>query len=540
MKTIQVDMFAVGLGASVLTQFVSKNGSRVTVLSDGGMGAGHSANTVKEKLPESFKAFGNHDRICIDLIVGTHYDGDHLKGLVPMIEDSSIDIGEIWLPPVKNDAEAIPGTLEADEFLADAFFDDDESRKAAEYLRKKAHRVDDLQRWENRIVENLRGSGDSRDRDSRNSNVESSGIDLIETRRHLHNLRGSEAINGYLRFFEAHRDDALRRANSQPIHESATYDSRKPVAQDILANISGVLSEWPFLTDWEWHCRHNPEYCEIIPSALATLRAAEASGAITAIHLNAVIVASRKRQPAIRPRCRFISEGHPAQFVWSLSKKRFVRSETGDNADLILTLLGPSEQLIERHSEKLPVWKLAYASMLDTNVIPREGITASNQLSYIFTIAIEGQRILISGDAGCYKFRKFNNEFHKNFLRALKSLAIVQIAHHGGRNYDFYHSLIAAGFDKQQTSSFLLLSHGLNDKHRPSRAFESFISRLRRKENEPRLLFTSMPQDSKIEPYRELVHPAVSLSAEEGDVRLSYDNSEWRVDSHAIKVKPQS
>ncbi len=542
MKTIQVDMFAVGLGASILTQFVSKNDSKVTILSDGGMGSGYSADTVKEKLPDSFKAFGNQDRIRIDLIVGTHYDADHLKGLVPIIEDDSIDIREIWLPPVRNDAEAIPGTLDSDEFLAEAFFEDNEGRKAVEYLRKKAHRVYNLQWSENRIREILRSNKDYRDHDFENPIEEGSSIHLVERFRKLKNLRGSEAIDGYRRFFEAHRDNALRGAKCEPMHEGAIYDSRKPSARDILANISDLSGEWAFLPDWEWRFRHTPEYCRIVPEALAALRASEASGAITSITLNAVVSALRKRKCPVRPRCRFISEGHPAQFVWSLNEKRFVRSENAEDSDLILTLLGPSDELIQQHSEKLPVWKLAYASMLDTNVIPREGINASNQLSYIFTIGIKSERILVSGDAGCYKFRKTKHEFHRKFLRALKSLSVVQIAHHGGRNYDFYHALIAAGFEKQQQAAFLLLSHGVNDKRRPSFAFQSFVSRLRRKTNEPRLLFTSMPQDSKIDAYRELVYPTVSQPGEKGDVRLSYhsDSSSWRVESHAIDVTTKS
>ncbi len=127
MKTIQVDMFAVGLGASVLTQFALKSGGTVTVLADGGMGVGYSPDTVQKNLPDALKNFAYREHPRIDLIVGTHYDGDHLKGLVPIIDDKSISIGEVWLPPVRNDTEELPGTLEADDFLAELFFDDDES-----------------------------------------------------------------------------------------------------------------------------------------------------------------------------------------------------------------------------------------------------------------------------------------------------------------------------------------------------------------------------------------------------------------------------
>jgi hypothetical protein len=43
------------------------------------------------------------ERRRIDLIIATHYDADHLDGLVPIILDDTIDIGQVWLPPVADD-----------------------------------------------------------------------------------------------------------------------------------------------------------------------------------------------------------------------------------------------------------------------------------------------------------------------------------------------------------------------------------------------------------------------------------------------------
>ena len=533
MKTIQVDMFAVGLGASMLVQFALKDGHTVTVLADGGVGTGYVDTIVKDKLPEVLNTFAG-DRCRIDLIVGTHYDEDHLKGLVPIIADKSIEIGEVWLPPVRWDADAVPGKIEADDFLAELFFEDETTQALIDYLSRKKERIEELKEIEDKALEVL----DARKKPRPAENEQT--VWKNETTRFVDqtDLPVAQGIQIFAGFFEEQRKSALKRAGSNsPIHESAAFDSRWPSAAEVLRNKRYRWS-WLFADDVDWFMSHYPMAARVIPEALAAIRASEASNAITAIHLNHLVEALRRRDPPIPPRCRFTNEAQPSRFVWSANENRFVRRDNNADAELILTLLGPSDQLIEHHSAKLPVWKLAYAVMLRTEAIPRESISASNQLSYIFTLEMAGQRILISGDAGCYGFKQRRNGYHKNLLAPLHSLNVVQIAHHAGRNYDFYHALVAAGFDKQEARAFLLLSHRIEDKYRPSFAFKAFISRLRRASNEPSLLFTSMPTESKIEEYRELVHPPVSSVASEGDISLSYDSDlgAWRVDRHAIGI----
>src|ERR1700730_6689872 len=97
-------MFEVQLGAAVLLQFRNDKGL-VCVLADAGVHAGgYKVDHVYKKLDAAFASFNNEDG-RIDLIIGTHYDADHLEGLVPILEDSTIAVGQVWLPPVANDVD---------------------------------------------------------------------------------------------------------------------------------------------------------------------------------------------------------------------------------------------------------------------------------------------------------------------------------------------------------------------------------------------------------------------------------------------------
>src|ERR1700722_5858663 len=109
---IQIDMFEVQLGASLLLQFTATEGETVRVLADAGQGK--PVSDVHKKLINEFKTLGDDDR-RIDLLMVTHYDADHLDGLIPIINDKTIEITEAWLPPIANDSE--PHAF--DEALAD-------------------------------------------------------------------------------------------------------------------------------------------------------------------------------------------------------------------------------------------------------------------------------------------------------------------------------------------------------------------------------------------------------------------------------------
>ena len=133
---IQVDMFEVQLGASVLLQFRNADGDVVRVLADGGQGLPFS--DITKKLPGALAEFSNERRI--DLLIGTHYDADHLDRLVPIIEDPTTAITEAWLPPVANDTQPhhVDDELDDEQFLAQQLSAPDGDVVLARYLAAKA------------------------------------------------------------------------------------------------------------------------------------------------------------------------------------------------------------------------------------------------------------------------------------------------------------------------------------------------------------------------------------------------------------------
>lgn len=576
-EIIQVDMFAVGLGAAVLTQFRLEDGARVAILSDGGMETGKPPDTVLSKLPQALDDFLPNGPRRIDLIVGTHYDGDHLKGLLPILEDTSIEIGDVWLPPVRNDSDEILENVEAGAFLARQFFDDEDWRLRLSYLFEKALEVEELQYMERRAWELLRKE-DTLIRPPEPlpyySDEKSGAMNTAELRRRLSDtverfvrrisLKDSSskadadgvrqstlpadpdgALKIYQRYFESHESETIARTGIGSLHDCGTYDSRFPDALELALDMYDYRKHaryWPWdkpiYATWEKLFATYSERARIVPGVLATIRKSVARNAITAIHLAKLVEALRNRK--IRPRCQFVTANRPSKFVWSPGKARFINRETNGESQLLLTLLGPSEQLIQRHGARLPIQRLV-DSLFRVAMIHRESITPSNQLSYIFTLEMKGQRILVSGDSGCYGFRRIGDTYHSELLRPLAPLHVVQIAHHGGHNYDFYNALLAAGFADQTDRAFLLLSHAKHDRYRPSTAFQEFIARIGRDADELSLLFTSVPDYLKVEEYHDLIHPVVpaGLGSEEGDLRLTYrlnEGSGWTADRHAVSV----
>ena len=111
-KTIQVDMFEVQLGAAMLMQFRLASGEIVRVLADAGVdkASGYKTDHVFSKLFDGsgsatgvWTDFDTTTEPRLNLIIGTHYDADHLRGLVPIIDHHALPIDEIWLPPVQDD-----------------------------------------------------------------------------------------------------------------------------------------------------------------------------------------------------------------------------------------------------------------------------------------------------------------------------------------------------------------------------------------------------------------------------------------------------
>jgi glyoxylase-like metal-dependent hydrolase (beta-lactamase superfamily II) len=542
-------MYAVGLGAAILTQYRLEDGSVVRVLADGGMGhGGYPPDYVLQQLPTSWDAFdgaGEELGRRLDLIVGTHYDGDHLKGLIPIAKDPSIEIGEVWLPPVKDDTDEVPGHLsESSGYLANVFYDDTNERELLRYLEAQLQQVEALQEAEEAVLTALTDR-----RYAATDRLELPHYRVtpaLRPSRFIGRLQTAPPLTSrdYLRYFEVQARDASERTGGESAHSAATYDSSVEDIRDLAraavrsvspASLMSVLTTRGFATK-------NLARLRLMPAMLASIRKSTAAKAITASHLHKLVQALKARRTPVRPQCHYITAGRPMRFVWNSAKKRFIPRSRGGPSAIVLTLLGPSHRLVEKHREKLPVGSYLYALSMVRGPLKPEHITESNQLSYILTVEAAGQRLLISGDAGCYDFQDDDGVYWPPLLDALKPLHVVQIAHHAGHNYDFYDTLRAAGFAGQTEPAWLLLSHGVEDPKRPSAAFSHFMSDVRREGDDVCLLFTSEPTADKVADYDELIAPVVpgGNSADQGDVRLSFRQNEaksgWVVEKHAVEV----
>lgn len=165
-----------------------------------------------------------------------------------------------------------------------------------------------------------------------------------------------------------------------------------------------------------------------------------------------------------------------------------------------------------------------------------EGITTSNQLSYIAKFQFNDQGILISGDAGCVDFVCNRNIYYQKLIESLLPLSVIQVAHHAGHNHHFYRVLHRAGYFSQEGPSFLLISHATRDIHRPSDAFEEFILKVLDSGSDPKLLFTSVPCQEKVSKYKNSIHSVVGDCNDVGDVCIKYEKELWSVVSHAISI----
>ncbi|HET9067348.1 MAG TPA: hypothetical protein VFN28_01800 [Amaricoccus sp.] len=477
--SIQIDMFEVQLGAGLLLQF--RVGERVVrVLADAGVHAsGYPEDHVHGKLPEAFASFaGSGAGARIDLVVGTHYDADHLDGLVPVIEDETIAIGEAWLPPVANDdgAHALEDVPGDGDLLALQFARADGEAVLGAYLAAKAE-----------VIRQAAGPGTRA---------------LAEV--------PAEPTRAW---FAEERAAACREAG-EPSDSHADLPVEPPArpgaTRAVVAGGSGAARA----------------------ATLAHIRRAAASDAINAASLARVVAALKARGIPIR--CADIDDGAPRSFGWAAAEGRFLPGAGASGAGPSLSLLGPSKGLIKRHWDRLPVG--SYRSMAATADLPVRGITPSNELSYVIVFRHEGQGMLVCGDAGCVDFRPDGGRgYHAALLAELGRLNVVQVAHHAGRNAHFYRVLEAAGIVGQEPAADFLLSHAVDDRHRPSDVFARFMEHLAARPGD-RLLFTSRPQEPKVRDYRRRIAAATGAPAEKGDVRIAFGGGGWEVLKHAVAV----
>lgn len=531
---IQVDMFEVGLGAALLLQFDTPRGP-VRVLADGGV-TGYPADSVLKKLPEAVNAFGEADALHIDLMIGTHYDADHLDGLVPIINDPTITIGEAWLPPVANDTQAHPfGQAAPDHaMLARQLAGSDGGKVLAKYLAHKAELCERLEAIERGEDENskpalLRGEV----RNAREQVV----------RKAVFNTRGDVRVGPARRYFTDHLHDVAQRLGDGFSGSSHADDDigehegwAGPEDPDWLWTQDLIFGRPLDISDAfkrRWYARPGLKTLEV--PALALIRKGAAKDAITAMSLNAVVKALVARKVNIRPET--IPDGQPRRFIWRAAMKRFIPSDREVTDGPELTLMGPSDALVAKHRDRLPIG--SYASFVSKAVIPIKGITPSNQLSYVMRFSHADQAILVTGDAGCVDFKPEarTSPYHQPLLDCLADLDVVQIAHHGGANAHFYRCLIASDFKDQVRPAHLLLSHAVNDKHRPSKEFDAFVATIRRP-NALKILFTSRPKAEKVCNFRDIIVDVTGGPASDrGDVRLIFsEGAPWEVTRHLVEI----
>lgn len=533
-NSIQVDAFEVQLGAGVLLQF-RVGGGAVTVLADAGVHAGgYAEDHVLNKLPDAMDAFEQGNR-RIDLIVATHYDADHIKGLAPIIRDGSIDIGEIWLPPVTDDQTAFPRgmSLSESQFLGHAWLGEGGEEKARRYLNAALAQCEELRGLETDALSfTQEQKGLSPDLFARRSRLERAVVPPVPHDGDWKAFR--ERFTA-----ELHECKGLDGEDECGCHADEIFDESPVAHPDGLSSAGRSLFPGILRSTLDFEARNqvwqsNPVVAANHSRSFAYLRRATASNAITASHLAEVIEAIKEREPRIPVMFRTIDDGEPDRFRWNRRNRRFVPAATGQDGLPTITLLGPSKGLVEKHRDKLPVLHEARLALLSE--IPIMDITPSNQLSYIFKIEHEGRSLLISGDAGCVDFKSSpRGGYHEKLLDELGSLDVVQIAHHAGNNAHFYRVLLAADLAAGEAPPYMILSHATDDKHRPSEAFVRFVDHFP-KEVDPYLLFTSRPKPVRAQGLEDLVHPTVGATGDVGDVRIVHDDGQWSVERHAVSV----
>lgn len=525
---IQVDMFEVQLGAALLIQMRDDEGNPVRILADAGVKAsGYSNDHVLKKLPEAIRSFEPDEtwsKFHIDLMIGTHYDADHLEGLVPIILDKNVVIKEAWLPPVADDSPT-PGRGErggAPSTLAERFQREDGQVQLHSYLQEQLRVCDELhaveQQAENLLTERQAFAGG-------------------RVQRRTPPGRSRDGSNDLLESFSYHIEDASQTLGENGhSHADEPFDIEEEEAPDqgyIALFESAFRKSRNTLFEAAW--RDNTAKARTDYNNFALLRKATAKKAINANALAKVAMALRDRR--VRTYFRTIPDGTPVHYAWDGMSFNPVSAKPAGGVSL--ALLGPSISLVRKHTTALPILEMARAMH---SLIPIKPITPSNQLSYILRLEAHDQGLLVTGDAGCVDFKPAGRgaTYYNGLLSAMLPLHVIQVAHHAGYNAHFYRVLDAAKYNGQKQGTFLLLSHAVSDPTRPSAVFAAFMDGLSPNDGHPKLLFTSRPERTKVVSFIGNVHarvPGSSPSTDKGDVRLIYNASGWNVLKHSVLVR---
>jgi beta-lactamase superfamily II metal-dependent hydrolase len=89
---IKINMLNVKDGDAIIVELIKPTDVLVMVI-DGGEEK-YYASKVKPKLVEILNI---HNKTAPDIVVCTHYDSDHIAGLIPLVQDYITDIKQVWI-----------------------------------------------------------------------------------------------------------------------------------------------------------------------------------------------------------------------------------------------------------------------------------------------------------------------------------------------------------------------------------------------------------------------------------------------------------
>ncbi|SOB80690.1 hypothetical protein SAMN06297144_1190 [Sphingomonas guangdongensis] len=514
--TIEVTMYDVGLGSAVLLTF--KDGDHtVRVLADGG--DARAGIRVEESL-KKLLTHGTGKRAPLDLVIGTHYDADHLDGLTHIIKSGRVDIRQLWLPPIADDESGRDyGRLAQDEsLLVNRFRSEDGSAAFETYVRGKDERrrtLSDLDRMLAWVGEN-----DDRSDQPKPSSHNPSERTLEDWRRVFgEELEAAYKIVGTRGCEHVPDADLVRlSASSYDIIDDLAIMSRpNPAAIGSLIRETkrrGILEGGHSLM--------------AARAQLAHMRVTNAKNAINAVALKALLNEIPTTSSIIveSHRC---SDHRPKRFRWTAGL--FVRS--AEAGGVTATLLSPTDRLVADRRDRLPSDVIGFGAKRWDRL---EGLSHSNQLSYVIRFDAEGQGVLITGDSGFDGFargRDRASEYESGLTDHLKGLSVIQAPHHGGISRHFYRAINSAGFAKETAPCFLLLSHERHSAHRPATALPDYLSTLPAGHG-LKLLFTSEPAAEQVAGCHERFASVTKTDREpHGEIVLKCDKS-WSVIRHTV------
>lgn len=530
MTVIQLDMYEVQLGAAVLLQF-NNHGNPVRILADAGIHAGgYSRDHVHKKLRGSFQGFNSNAPASIDLLLGSHYDKDHLDGLIDVASDTSIAITEAWLPPVEDDSDSIElvdAEVDAQSYfpLGMKFAGEAGDAEFDRYIQSQRERCEEALELRTQVLDAI---------PDLNQSAYSEEHDLMQEQAASVKLTSHESIEPYFEFqiLGAEQDLGLTGQRRYAVRQAGEKVDDEQISQieEFVESFSRDQSSLPPM-----NFQQDSQLGLNIFARAALVRKSAARNAINASSLKKLVDELNNRNIPIR--FERISQGIPQFYLLNANGefRPVSKSIYTGSIEPKLTLLGPSEMLIKKHKNLLPIYQ---TTLMLAEIIPIKSITPSNQLSYVAKFEFQGQSILVSGDTGFVDFKPpGRNPYFQALLNELDNLDIVQIAHHGGNNAHFYRALLKAPFGSMQgTTPFLLLSHRTHDHYRPSSTFDQFVTQLNNAGSVPKILFTCEPMLTRVQNFTHLIAPVVGAQRSNGDVRLEFDGQNWSVEAHAVRV----